>query len=56
MRSFYKDLLKMLKKKDGEMMLAGDWTQDIYGKGKRWNLDAMKSAGLSTSVTAALSG
>ncbi len=39
------NLLRSVLRKDGEMLLAADRTQDLYGKAVRWTEDSLENAG-----------
>jgi hypothetical protein len=39
------NLLRRVVRKDGEMFLAADRTQDLYGKAVRWTEDSLQNAG-----------
>lgn len=41
------NVLRKVCKKDGEMLLVADTTQDIYGTAKSWTDESMKGAGFS---------
>jgi hypothetical protein len=41
------NVLRKVRKKEGEMLLVADATQDIYGNARSWTDEAMKGAGFS---------